>query len=131
MRNTFRKILFGLIVTSYVITVIGIPVYLHYCGGELEEVNYLTKGSSCCGEEAPEDDGCCQDKGFILKSSVDFTIKNLHAAQLTKSVQTLFYSGVNIFKFSEVHGSAAIVGTGINPPPGLHKQIISITVLRI
>ena len=30
----------------------SIPVFLHYCGGEVENVNFVIKGSTaCCGEE--------------------------------------------------------------------------------
>ena len=59
--NGKLKFVFSLIVGIYFLNSIGIPVYYHYCGGELENVSALFKTNSCCGEEEDEDSDCCQN----------------------------------------------------------------------
>jgi hypothetical protein len=62
-----RKFIFTLIVGIYLLNSIGIPVYYHYCGGELEKVTALFKTNTCCGSEEEEDDSdCCQNVEKIL-----------------------------------------------------------------
>lgn len=57
---------------------IGTTLKLHYCGGEIEDVQYSfadTKSkSNCCGEEESEDSDCCQNVIHSLK------IKDNHSA---------------------------------------------------
>ena len=81
-------------VTAYVVSAIGIPVFLHYCGGELENVNYVLKGTTCCGEEEdskPMDDGCCKDEKLVIKNTTDFTLKQINN-DLVKSAEKIFSS---------------------------------------
>lgn len=70
----------------YIAFAIGIPVYFHYCGGELEKIQFLTKSTSCCGdeEEDPEsgDNGCCNDEEVLVQ------IKD---SALLKHYKTLFH----------------------------------------
>jgi hypothetical protein len=62
-----RKFIFTLIVGIYLLNSIGIPVYYHYCGGELEKVTALFKTNTCCdGEEEENDSDCCQNVEKIL-----------------------------------------------------------------
>ena len=133
--SSLKKYLFGLIVASYVITAVGIPVYYHYCGGELEEINYLMKGTSCCDgaeddtEEA--DNGCCKDENVILKSNVDFTIKDLSTYHFVKSWQNLFYL-VSPFFSPTFLASDFVSSFQKFPPPELqHQLVISTSVLRV
>jgi hypothetical protein len=68
------KYLFGLVVAIYLVSNIGIPVYYHYCGGELESVNALFKTSSCCSNDEDESSDCCQNETKVLaqKSETSF-----------------------------------------------------------
>ena len=54
----------------YSISAFGIPVYFHYCGGTLETVSIITKGSNCCGEDEDSDqsDSCCKNEEIVLKN---------------------------------------------------------------
>lgn len=56
-----------MLVGVYVLTNVGIPVYYHYCGGELESVSTLVKAQGCCGDEEEEEDSdCCQNEVKII-----------------------------------------------------------------
>jgi hypothetical protein len=63
----------------YTLSVLGIPVYFHYCGGELEKVDFITQSSSCCGDEESdipeENNGCCKDETLVLQSATDALLK--------------------------------------------------------
>jgi len=123
-----------LIVISYVMTVTGIPVYLHYCGGELEEISYLTKTTSCCGEEEEDDtdSDCCKNESQILKNTIDFT-HNTNVSSLP------FKSCTNIFFLSKLFSSSLSIADSVcsnktidhSPPRPQHAVMLSITVLRI
>jgi hypothetical protein len=130
--KAFRKYLFGLVVSVYTISVIGIPVYFHYCGGELEEVNYVVKGSSCCGDqEDNEDNGCCKDEGLVLQSSTDFTIKEIHNFDFVKTFCELHYVSLP-FSIDFISEESIPTLNLIHSPPKLQiNEVISTTVLRI
>jgi hypothetical protein len=128
--------LFALIVSAYVVTVIGIPVYLHYCGGELEKINYVMKGDSCCSGEEDDseatDDGCCKDENLVLKSNADFTIKVHGNYDLVKTYCELFYLSLPLTN-SVASQISFIVNDHIDglPPKLQNDLLISTSVLRI
>lgn len=74
------KYLFALLVAVYLMGNIGIPVYYHYCGGELESINAMFKNDNCCGEEEEEDSDCCQNETKIItqKSESSFSHFNVN-----------------------------------------------------
>jgi hypothetical protein len=111
--------------------VIGIPVYLHYCGGELENINYVMKGTSCCGEdESSAADGCCKDENLILKSTADFTLRAFAQHDFTNACCLLFTTPVHLTLSARLTGNFTV--TRIFPPPRLrHNLLMSVSVLRI
>ena len=132
--NLFKKYLFGLIVASYLATIIGIPVYLHYCGGELEEVSYLTRATSCCGEEEDqtEDNGCCKNESHVLLNAADFTLNNVSSALPLKSYTELFYLATPFALHSFDKKIESFEQFIESPPPRLqHDRMLASTLLRI
>jgi hypothetical protein len=130
--STLSKYLFTILVAAYVVTVIGVPVYFHYCGGELEKIDYLTKSESCCeGEEQDTaENDCCEDEGLYLLNTPDLVIKDSEHFQTLKNyTQTAFItlpyfcSPVNLISLKKF--------SFINDPPVSVPDIISVTVLRI
>ena len=127
--------MFGLVVTAYVVSAIGIPVFLHYCGGEVENVNFVIKGSTaCCGEEEdsePMDDGCCKDEKLVIKNTTDFTLKQINN-DLLKTFCQLFYVSKS-FLLEDLKTPQKLNNHSIEaPPPKLQASlIISTSVLRI
>jgi hypothetical protein len=121
-------------VISYVTAAIGIPVYLHYCGGELETVSYVIKNVTCCGEEEDSDDmsGCCKDENVVLRCAPDFTLKQISANHFIKSVCDLFnisFPAVTI-RVPEIPGN--VLFSDLFPPPKLLSSlIVSTSVIRI
>lgn len=118
------------------ITVVGIPVYYHYCGGELEEINYVLKSSGCCGGEEDDssesDNGCCKDENLVLKSNVDFTLKGFNDYTFVKTFSEVCYISLP-FSMS-VHELKSLVSDVYAefPPPKLQQDlVISTSVLRI
>lgn len=123
-----------MVVSSYVLTAIGIPVYFHYCGGELEEINYVLKGSGCCGEEedSDEDNGCCKNENYILKSNVDFTLKESNTSAFVKLFSQLFFLSLPFSLSPDTSASVLLCQYTIFSPPERQQQgIIATTVLRI
>jgi len=119
-----------------VITVIGIPVYYHYCGGELEEVSYVLKSSNCCGGEEDNTDeatnDCCKDENVILKSNLDFTIKKLNVFAFVKTFNDVFYISLLFSNSIQSVTSNFSSVYAESPPPKLQLDLlISTSVLRI
>jgi len=123
-------------VAAYVVSVAGIPIYLHYCGGELEEVSYLHKSGGCCGDEdskeASSDDGCCKDENLVLKNTTDFTLKKLNNYDFVKTCSELSYTSLPFLYFSFNMPETPAPGIFKSPPPGLqNKLIIATMVIRV
>lgn len=134
--RSITKYLFGIVVAAYIVMTVGIPVYLHYCGGELETVNYVVKGDGCCGgqdEQDETDGGCCKNENLLIKNSTDFTLKELNQYKVPNvfghicfhTLQPLNTITVNVI-------TEQCVDKNFLPPPKLYSgRIISTSVIRI
>lgn len=126
MRNLSRYF-FGLLVTVYVVTVVGMPVYLHYCGGQVEEVSYLVESNGCCGDEEPDND-CCRNEERVLLNNEDFTLKQFQAS-LTLAVLHIPY----LAKYCEPQALTLqpVLDVSRQFSPWQHSLLADITVMRI
>ncbi len=89
--NLCLKYFFAFIVGIYLINNIGLPVYYHYCGGELESVNTLFKTGGCCGEmEEDEDSDCCKNETKIISQKSESDL-NTFQFKVVSPVSNLFY----------------------------------------
>jgi hypothetical protein len=72
------------------------PIYLHYCGGELEKINYLVKSKSCCDGEDDEQEeasnGCCKNEQIFLKNGSDFTFDSSYNYKFAQTYTQAFYA---------------------------------------
>lgn len=132
MQIRFFKITIFFIAMVYVFSTIGVPVIAHYCGGELEEVAVFSKPDSCCGEDEPEDDGCCKNEITHVAFQKDFTykilIKNLKAPILDLPVLLSFKE----FAINFVNQTQNLVSVRhFQPPDPVQKSIVSSSVIRI
>jgi hypothetical protein len=118
-------------VLAYLVMVIGIPVYFHYCGGELEEISYIVKSNGCCGDESDEDEsGCCKNEDVHLQYAADFTFKQVNTADIILPSATLPSLSLDLFSDRAVPINNAKFHTGHPPsPPG--DILIQISVLRV
>lgn len=128
-----KKYLFAIVVSTYVLTATGIPVYLHYCGGELEEISYLTKANSCCGDEdTGEDSDCCKNESHILKNSTDFVSKTeVSSLPLQSCVSVFFLSKLFQFELNSQVKHIHNYAKSHSPPRPEQDSLLEITVLRI
>ncbi|MCW3076530.1 MAG: hypothetical protein JWO32_1139 [Bacteroidetes bacterium] len=61
----------------YVVSVCGVTINKHFCGGELESVS-LIKQNSCCGEETQDEPSdCCQDETLHLSNKTESITNNV------------------------------------------------------
>lgn len=129
MRHSFTKYAFAAAVFIYVLAALGMPVYLHYCGGEVEEISYLVKAGSCCDGEDTEENDCCHDEGVVLQYQEDFTLKT-PGSDLILAVIDLpsFHKPQNNFSFSSY---TLFTHTEHVLPPLQQAEINAVTVLRI
>jgi hypothetical protein len=117
----------------YLFTTIGIPVYMHYCGGELEKVSFLVKSDSCCSEEEEDmDDGCCANENTFARYAPDFTAKKINTGVdfILPSID-LIYS--ELFQTSiTINNVSSPSEEFLFPPPKLlQNTIVSVSNLRI
>ncbi len=119
-------------VVVYVTTAIGIPVYMHYCGGELEKVSFLIKSNSCCGEDEEDMDmGCCADENTIARYAPDFTIKKVVDSNFNIADFNLFTITPLLFDV-KIESVSLLISKYFFPPPDLlHSNIIRTTFLKI
>jgi hypothetical protein len=119
-------------VCVYVTTAIGVPVYMHYCGGELEKVTFLVKTNSCCGEEEEDmDSDCCANENTVARYAPDFTTKKVVDSNFQIADLNLFAVSTTLFDI-EIESVSLIISKYFFPPPDLlHSNIIRTTFLRI
>jgi hypothetical protein len=133
--NLLKKYLFGLVVATYLLSAVGIPIYLHYCGGELEKINVVMKSESCCGGE--EDDtqtsgDCCKDENVFIQNTIDFTFKQGFHGSFIKTSSQLFYLPLPFTAAAQAElGPLAIQHLELPPPRLQNTLLISTSVLRV
>jgi hypothetical protein len=114
--------------------VLGIPVYFHYCGGELEKVDFVTKGKSCCDDQesdAPEEnDGCCKDETLVLQSAKDALVKK--DERVFKQSSILLFALIPDFNQAGLLSGPVTKNITVANPALLYQQkLISTFLLRI
>lgn len=133
--NLIKKYLFASLVVVYVITAVGIPVYFHYCGGELEKINYVLKSDGCCGddEDSADANDCCKDENYVLKSNADFTFQKFGDHSFVTAVSDLIFTHVFYFPSTTVNtiSSNHLAYLEAGPPRNQNELIIQTTVIRI
>lgn len=128
MSTKIGKYFFATLVAVYLLTVVGMPVYLHYCGGEVEDISYLVETNGCCGDEEPQND-CCRNEGYVLQNNSDFTIKDLQP-HFIKTVTQVFVLPRPLILI-EPQTTVFASYSHHFPPPWQNSLLAGITVLRI
>ena len=87
--------------TFYLVSVIGVALSMHFCGGKLASVSVYTDRAACkyCKAEVKDkkDDGCCKN------TKVDVKVKDSHQAESSFKLPKLFSLETFIpTKFSEL-----------------------------
>jgi hypothetical protein len=127
-----RTYIFAVFTFCYLLAVNGIPVYLHYCGGELEEISYLTKTNNCCGDEEENNEAsdCCHNESLVLRSSPEACFSTeFRLAQVTSPLLAFVLFATEASQLQTCTLSALqIVHV---PPLQLQQTLINVSCLRI
>ena len=119
-------------VVVYLTTAIGVPVYMHYCGGKLEKVSFLVEAPGCCeGEEPGDADECCDNENTVARYTPDFTVKKVVDSNFNIVNVDLFTLAPVLFDLNIEKVSRAASKHFIPPPDILNRDIIRTTFLRI
>lgn len=114
---------------------IGVSVFSHYCGGELEKVTLFSKTKSCCGEEeevAMDDDGCCKDEIAHVSFQKDFTFYTLVKAIKAPICQLfVIQPDFNLVFFKSHVADFLSIDKKVHPPNLVQTEIVSCSVIRI
>lgn len=135
MKKNFSKIFIAGVVIIYVLSTIGVSVFSHYCGGELEKVSLFTKTKSCCGEQDESDmgeDGCCKDEIAHVSFQKDFTFYTL-IKTIKAPVHELFLikPDFNLAPLRSVISSFLSIDKKVHPPNLVQQDIVESSVIRI
>jgi len=127
-----RTYIFAVFTFCYLLAVNGIPVYLHYCGGELEEISYLTKTNNCCGDEEENNEAsdCCHNESLVLRSSPEACFSaEFRLAQVTSPLLAFVLFATEASQLQTCTLSALQV---VHVPPlQLQQALINVSCLRI
>jgi hypothetical protein len=127
-----RTYIFAVFTFCYLLAVNGIPVYLHYCGGELEEISYLTKTNNCCGDEEENNEAsdCCHNESLVLRSSPEACFSTeFRLAQVTSPLLAFVLFATEASQLQTCTLSALQV---VHVPPlQLQQALINVSCLRI
>jgi hypothetical protein len=99
--KSIKKYLFSLLVLTYFVPTIGVPIYLHYCGGELEKINYLVNTRACCDgedeEQAEATNGCCKNEQIVLINGSDFTFDSSYNYKFSQKYTQCFCAALPVY----------------------------------
>lgn len=132
MRLGIRTYFFIILTFVYLVVQIGLPVFKHYCGGELESISFLVKENGCCGEEEEESDesGCCQNELQIAQqNATSILVETCTLPLLSFFLQgfTLPSFSVSVLPLSSLH----FYSNWLPPPKLLQQQLVQTRVMRI
>ncbi len=135
MKKNFSKIFIAFVVIIYVLSTVGVSVFSHYCGGELEKVTLFSKTKSCCGgEEEAEmtDDGCCKNELVHVSFQKDFTFYTL-VNSIKAPIHELFIVRPD-FNFAPLKCFIAdflSIDKKVHPPNLVQQDIVECSVIRV
>lgn len=132
MRTFWLKITLSFLVAIYLFSTVGISFISHYCGGELQEVSVFVAHNDCCGDEEPEDNGCCQNETEHVALFPD-VIYATNDISIKQPVSDLFIFAFG-FVTELIHPESITTISlfyDIPPPDLLQECLISSTVLII
>lgn len=115
---------------------VGVSVFSHYCGGELEKVTLFSKTKSCCGgEDADSDmgeDSCCKNELVHVSFQKDFTFYTIVNA-IKAPISQLFVIKPDFnFVFFKSHVADFLsIDKKVHPPNLVQTEIVSCSVIRI
>lgn len=132
LKKSFFKIIFSLVVFTYVFSSVGVRLVAHYCGGSLEKISLFSKPTSCCGGEEEEAGDCCTNDSRHVAFQKDFTFYTL-VSDCKAPVQQLFLldQARISFMLHEAPPSLFLADRQSHPPDLVQEEIVALSVLRI
>ena len=131
MQRRFTYLILFFCVSSYVFSTIGISVFTHYCGDEIESISLFLKSKNCCGDDN-EPMNCCKDEVKHLSLKSDFTFLSVNK-KLAPFFHILFFNSYFIQIDASLGSHQLVVYFRDRPrPPNLiQKFIVETSILRI
>ncbi len=120
----YFKYFFAFVVAVYLVNNIGLPVYYHYCGGELESVNALFKTDNCCGGEEDEDSDCCQNETKIISQKSESPLPSLQFKMVAPVIDLNYLPSLYNFKFEHFSSESFLNFKELNFHPPRSGRII-------
>ena len=117
MKN-FIIILFS---TFYLLTSIGGNFNLHYCGGNLKSISFISQ-KSCCADKM-ENKGCCQNKTIVVKANDKHQSSKIDKINFAKIVLILDNSIPEIYHTSSYTNETEVSENFHSPPIPLKLPI--------
>ncbi len=134
--NTFNKLkrklhisFFCLALAAYLLMHIGVPVFKHYCGGELESISVFVKHASCCGEEEDEPSDCCKDEVQVANQYSQSVLSK--ANDLPQIAQVICFFSTTIYKGETPKVINEIFSSNTKAFKWRQLQELSCSILRI
>jgi len=135
LKKNFSKIFIAFVAIIYVLSTVGVSVFSHYCGGELEKVTLFSKTKSCCGDQEESDmgeDGCCKNELVHVSFQKDFTFYTL-VNSIKAPIHELFIIKPD-FNMAPLTSATAIflsIDKKVHPPNLVQQDIVESSVIRI
>jgi hypothetical protein len=119
-------------VSIYLVNNIGLPVYYHYCGGELESVSALFKAGGCCGEAGEDQDSdCCKNETKIISQKSESALNNFQYKVVPPVIDLSILRSPLDFSFKVDSFTPAFISLKFPPPENGRGILASKSVLII
>lgn len=132
MRKKLHTLFFSLLVLVYITSSIGVSVYLHYCGGELEKISAVKVKSCCGGMDEKNDSDCCKNESRHLSLKYEFSAAKSLQPVFTMPAQDLFVALQPFKAFVQLPSSASFLShASAHPPDPIGLAMVQTSVFRI
>lgn len=114
----------------YLVSVCGLTINKHFCGGELESVTLIKQGSCCEGEESGIADDCCANETIYLSNKTE-TLKSSFKLSFDRQFSD------SVIRYTSETLLSVLFPESFNKrffkekPPFLKVDLASLMVLRI
>ena len=117
------------------LSTVGVSVFSHYCGGELEKITLFSKTKSCCGDQEESDmgdDGCCKNELVQVSFQKDFTFYTI-VNSIKAPINELFIvrPDFNFAPLKSLIANFLSIDRKVHPPNLVQQDIVESSVIRV
>jgi len=113
-----KKLSAILLSVLYLVLTTGISLNIHYCGGKIESVSFISEVNSCCCESNEMQNNCCKNKQLFIKFESDQKLISCNTINFKADEYVGIQNSVLLSEHRFESKQQSFSFFDFNPPPG-------------